>query len=792
MAIHNFNELSILKEVIQEDLDNFSISANRFPIRFIFLNSHEELKEIVDLLYENATNIIELSSFLYDDDSWLSVDQVVKEIKKLNVSSIIVPFSEYIRFLKDEEFKKILMALAEIENTTFRLYVPLVGLWDRFDDLFWKDYYRKDNWAPIWKLDTPIKSIKIYQVGFNFNNEINTHELKLISNTREWLDMWKNDDFEEIVSLSKPLLSKFEYSLPDQTFSRVMLNTPKEYLSKIFYMNIDIPYDLDEEKYWINLLIDVSNKNKKSLSLKNIFSEKFNVNNVNNLKIDYYIQKFLKNIKNRYNQWLIKNTFLELNNFKDSYLAHCFRLIKKLSNHNLARIIFLEIFNLDYSEEYLEERRLLLSKLSKSDLSFAENEFNNYFEKIQNLTKKQQFNYLTTATITEKLKIIDILQEVGLDNLLSDLKIIFPDLYYYLDWNLNLNEEIQPWIIDYFKEYNKSKVLNSKSDKLDILLNEKNNPNNFYNWYFDLQNCSDLEKFEDNYTVWIDALGVEWLPLLTYYLNYFGKEDNKIIKYKSINAVNLPSATEFNKIESDTKISSLDEYIHKNHYNYPISLLDEMDYIIGIAKKIVKIDATRISIVSDHGFSFLCTKEFGGYKKYSFESSKHEGRYVSWGNKDDISNEDYMSTKSESITHQEQKYVVPLKHISLYNTPSHEVHGGATPEEVLVPYIVLENDDISLIDYEVSSTLSEINVSTNSQLPITISPEPASIPLAIYNNDLLPIFKEGNNYLIQLDSSFAKGKQYITIKIDDVEVKDLEITIKKGGMDEEDYDDLFN
>ena len=92
MTIYNFTDLSSLKKVIKDDLDNFSISANRFPVRFIFLNSHDELKEIVDLLYENATNIIELSSFLYSADGWIYVDQVMKEIKKLNENSIIVPF----------------------------------------------------------------------------------------------------------------------------------------------------------------------------------------------------------------------------------------------------------------------------------------------------------------------------------------------------------------------------------------------------------------------------------------------------------------------------------------------------------------------------------------------------------------------------------------------------------------------------------------------------------------------------------------------------------------------------
>ena len=218
-----------------------------------------------------------------------------------------------------------------------------------------------------------------------------------------------------------------------------------------------------------------------------------------------------------------------------------------------------------------------------------------------------------------------------------------------------------------------------------------------------------------------------------------------------------------------------------------------MDTIKEISKEIVKIDSPKITIVSDHGFSFLCTKQFGGFKKYKqFKNAKHEGRYLNWENKEDVVDEDYMSMKTESLAHENEKYIVTLKHISLYNTPSHEVHGGATPEEVLVPYIVLEDDDASLIGYEVSAPVTEINVSTESQLPITISPEPVSTPLVVYNSDSLPIFKEGNQYFIQFDSSFSKGKQVISIKIDDVEVKELEITIKKGGMDEEDYDDLFN
>lgn len=787
MAIHKFFDVASLKEEIQNDLVDYNISASRFPIRFIFLNSHEELKDIVDLLINDAKKV-ELSSFLYSDNSWLSVDQVTTEIKNLNENSVIVPLSEYIRFLDDDSFSKILHALAEIENKNFKLYIPLVGLWERFEDLFWKDFYRQDNWAPIWKLQTQNKQIKIYQVNFDFNENIQTNEIKLISTTKEWFELWKSDNITSIISLPKSLSTNFHNSLPDLTFTQEIINTPKDYLSKIFDMNIGVVYNEDEKEYWDKLLIDSSTINKKNISLKDIFAKNFYINDISILNFEDFLNYYLTNINNRYYQWIIKNIVIESKKYENTYLSHCFKSLKKISNNNLARKIFLEIFKLDYNEDFLQERRLLLKYLNRFDLSFAENDFEEQFEKISHLNFKQQLNYLTTTTLAEKVKIIEIVQKDGLNNIFSDLKDIFPDLYYYLDWNLILNTEIQPWIFDYFKEYNSSKVLNFKSEELDSLLSEKNNPDNFYNWYFDTNYNSFNGNDEDNtYIIWIDGLGAEWLPLLNHFLNYYGKNNNKRVKFKTLTSVNLPSATEFNKFKFDEKIGSLDEYIHKYHYTYPKSLLDEIEQVKNIAKSIVKIDSPKISIVSDHGFSFLCTKEFGGYKKYTFESSKHEGRYMSWEN-DDVANEDYMSTKSGSLVHEDNKYIVSLKHISLYNTPSHEVHGGATPEEVLVPYIVLENEDYSIIDYEINSLISEINVSRDLNMPISLSPEPANLPLAICDNESLPVIKDNGQYIIQLNSSLRKGKQRIIIKIDDEEVGELEINIKKGGMEEEEYD----
>ena len=790
MEISKFSELSDLKKMIEDDFENINISAHRFPIRFIFLNSHEELKEVMDLMIDVAKKV-ELSSFLLRDNSWITPNDVIKNIKDINETSVVVPLSEYIRFLNDEQFKMVLSALAEIENKPFRIFVPLVGLWERFETLFYKNFYRFENWAPVWKLNSQSKSIKIFQIAFDFNKEIETNDLKLISNSREWFELWKQDDVDVIISLIKPLLTNFNNSLPDQTFTQDVINTPREYLSKIYRVDIDIAYDESDKKFWDELLIYISKGNKKNISFNSIIEDYFNISNVSKISLDEYIDIYLSNITNQYNQWLIKNFIILSKRFDNTYLSYCFKSMEKLGNNNLARKIYLEIFKLEYSEEFLEERRLLLEHLNKYDLSFAENDFEHYFKNIEPLTYKQQFKYLTTTTIAEKDKIFEIIQENGFENIINDLKIIYPELYHYLDWNFNLNEEIPQWILDYFKEYTKSKVLNFKSEKIDNLLSENNSPNKFYEWYYKFSRPSIIPE-DGNYIVWVDALGLEWLPLLIYSLNYYGKRINKSVKFKTVNSVNLPSATDYNKVEeADLKISTLDEYIHKNYYSYPKSLREELETIKEISRTIVKIDSPKITVVSDHGFSYLCTKHFGGFKKHKFKNAKHEGRYLNWDDKEDVIDEDYISMKTESLTHENEKYLITLKHIGLYNTPSHEVHGGATPEEVLVPYIVLEDDDMALVEYEIVALDSSINISNNTKLRITMSPQPPSLPIVICNNEALPVSKDNNEYIIQLNSNLNKGLQKFIIKIGDDEVGEIEINIKKGGMEEEDYGALF-
>lgn len=781
--IRNFSSFDDLKKEVSNDLEEFNISSNRFPVRFIFLNSHEELKEIVDLLINGAKKE-ELSSWLYSDNSWFTSDQIIKNISNLDHTSVIVPLSEFIRFSDDEEFIKIISQLATIENndnnSKRRLYIPLVGLWKRFENLFWNSFSRKENWTSLWKLDSPSNPIKIYQVNFDFKKNIQKGSFELVSNSKQWFELWKKNNFEEIISLIKPLSFLFKNSLPDNTFTQEIINTPKDYLYKLFHMNVDIPYNPDEKEFWDELLVDVSNLNRKNLSLTDIFIKEVNINEVNDLSLEFFLDKYLNPLTSNYAHWIIKNFFINYNKFEYSYLYHCFNASSKLDNNSLARKIFLEIFNLHSSEKFLKERRELLKIVNKYKLTLPERDFNNYFKNLSEYPLKKQLLYLTNNTNAEKFKIFEIIQQdIKICDIILDLKDIFPELYYYLDWNIQL-DNVDPWIIKYFREYTESKVHNNKSKLLIDLLKDKNNPDHFFTWYSKHHLSQTTELNDEIYTIWVDSLGAEWLPLLIHFLNKYGKENNKKVKFKTLHSVNLPSATKFNK-KSHKKIEDLDKYIHSSHYNYPESLLNEIEIVKNIASKIASIDCPKIALYSDHGFSFLCTSNFGSTKKYDFSNTEHEGRYFLQDNDEYHNTEDYISVKTQSLEYDNQKYIVALNHTSLCNTPSHEVHGGATPEEVMVPYILFE-DDYSDVIYTVEyDGPKEFKSHNDNNLEIMIYPDPLTKPIATQNGNMMEVSKcDKNKYSIHLDND-SKGKQNIVIKVDDEEIYEFEVSII-GGM----------
>lgn len=781
MVIKNFKSKEELFNWIKIDKESHRISDNRFPVRFIFLNSFEELKEIFSLLSSN-NEIIELDKFLSDDNTWLTPDEIINFTKKLTNNSVIIPISEFLRFLDKDLFYILLKSFTEIEKKDIRIYIPLVGLWERFDQEFWTNFYRKKEWAPIFKLNTsPVKS-HIYQLDFEFDTKyIDLNEFEVISNIKEWFNLWKKNPVKGIISLPKPLSYYYKYSLPDQTFDLEVLSNQKKFMQIIFGSNINIDFNINEIEFWNKLVLELNNYQEKGITLKKIFSNHFNIKNVDKLNIKDYCILFF-NFRDQYDKWLIKNFFMSIDKFKDSYLYHCFNKTKKLGNENLSNILWEEVFNLNlnYTIDNFLERKNLLKILSKNfNLSINDENLNINLRVIKNFPLKKQFMYLTNITCTERKYILELIRDIDINLIYSDLKELYPELYYYFNWDLILpDNKIDTWIIKYLKEYNLSKIKNTKLDTIETLINTKNkDETSFCEWYYSIPK-SNIEN--DFYCIWVDGLGAEWFPLIIHLIEIYSKDNNKSIKKKMITRVTLPSITKCNKYNFD-KIEDLDYFIHKQKaYKYPNTLIEEIVIIKKIIKKILNLPHKKICILSDHGYTFLCSNEFGNNKKLKFGDSEHDGRYM-WIDKNYNEDEYFFVWPINEGNCQNKKAIVASKHVSLNNTPYREVHGGATPEEILVPYILIETN-IDEIEYNIEPNDFEISTS-KPLIQFKISPLPSYIPEAFFKNQSLNLSQKNNLYSLELNS-FKVGKHLILLKIGKRQYE-LNVNIK-GGFKERD------
>ncbi len=779
MPIEKFHSIEQLFDQIKNDQSSNRISDNRFPIRFIFINSFKELRELVNFFSKDNTDIKDISTCLPNENSWLTPSDVIEYIKDLNNDSTILPLSEFLRFLDPNSFLAIINSLTEIERQEKRFYIPLVGLWERFEKEFWRNFHRKLEWAPIWKLETPARKLHIFQINYNLDiNNIPLKNFELVKSTNDWFNIWKKENVKGIISLSKSLSFFYGNCLPNQTFYLEDISNPKEYIKKIFDIELSIIFKEYERKYWNKLIEEIIKYDKKGITIKEIILEHFNLGSIDSITTNKFLSLYLET-NNQYEHWLIRNFIISIDKYKSTYLYKCFKNLDHLESQNLAEQLWIEIFNFlpTYDpQDIFTERKSLLKVLNEYKFSSNENKLQNKLQNIKELSFKKQSLYLTNISIIEKKFILESIKSEDISHIIQDLKIVYPELYYYLDWNLiKPDQKIDDWIIEYFKSYNISKIKNCKISKIEDLLNIHNsNKSKFSEWYYSIP-TPNLDTYPN--CIWIDGLGAEWFPLIVHLIKEYGLVKGKSITKKIIAKVNIPTTTSCNKYNFD-KIEDLDNYVHKQKgYKHPNTLIEEIDIIKQIIINILNKPIEKIAFTSDHGLSFMCIKEFGNSKKLVFGDSKHEGRYM-WTNKDTYSEDSYyIPWKVDNGNCKDKQAIVALKHVSLNNVPPREVHGGATPEEVLVPFILIETKK-DKIEYLIEP--DEFNISTsNPIIEFKISPPP-DVPQAFIEERELNLEFDSNNFVYKLGlKGLNSGEHTIKVKIG-YKFFELKVNVKGG------------
>ena len=682
--IRVFTSIDDILTEIENDRHSIEVLNRRYAVRFIMLDNFNVYRDFVTRLSAIGIRSFDIENLLTDDeDRWITQDELKTAIKNIAESSIVSPFSEIARFYDDDKFKTFFNEISLLENPhdnlTRRIYIPLIGLQNRFEN-FLNSFARIAESAPVWSIKSnEPQTVSLFLVNPNDFPE-NNQGLKTLY---DWLRFWKTQaPVEKIVCSSLPVVIYAKNSDPDNIFTPIKIESAHTFIEKYYNLSFDIPYLEIEERFWQQLLSYISDS---SFNFNQFVKKRFNVQN---LSVENILNKWTDENSTEFDRWLLKHYYLQFIS-NNEYLKRVLLNCEDYSQLKLFREIALDTTS---EKEHIAERCKLLNlfdqqfKLPDVDISNLKNE-------ILNIAKSDTDKAISLCTGRfdfEKEMFIDWYKDRKLS--IEKLKSLYPDFVAYL-----ADIEYDSWANVYIQAYKQAKIEDKYTDGIKNSITQKNaNEQSFYEWYNGFELSKELlakEKYDKVY--WIDGLGIEYLSLIQDIIN----KSNFEIKKLQIAKTGIPSSTEHNKFENVEKMEDLDNFIHNNPYKYPQTICKEIDIVKNIFKKILnQTTETTIAIVSDHGLTAL--SRLVDSKKYATKASHL--RYIDLGNNEAIEDTDYIRHKNG-----EHNFKVALTHASLNEKPRWEVHGGCTPEEILVPFILISNKKEDVKNISISKTVKQ-------------------------------------------------------------------------------------
>lgn len=796
-----FKTFESLTQEIVKDKDAKDLPSQRYAVRFIMLNNFNMFKDLAKFMSNIGVNSLDLENLIdnEDCDAWITKDMLKDAIKSCKDSTFVTPFSELARFYNDDDFRGFfneIMLTEDIRNPKKRVYMPLIGLQNRFTD-FLNHFARIRESAPVWRYDTEAQSVEVFLTAYkNFSLPCNEHQCQLNS-LRDWLKFWKAQAPQKrIICTSRPISIKFKYSKPDNIFNFKKIVNAYEFMIK--FLDMSFPFDFQEEEncYWEKLLSIIDKKNTASFSFDSFVRKHFN-------RVDYDAKDVLEdwtNISsNAFDRWLLKNYVIHTQFHEHyPYMTMCMEDIATFNDiailpSNVATRILYDV-PINQRTSFAEERRNIIINNKHIFQSTITQETQNWiFERIKEIFQQKKDLNAAIELCTGSFD-FECLLLMGWYVHCSDKKLLEETIkHYYTDFSAYLTT-IEPthirkenkWCVDYCNKYKSAKLQDRYTDDISQYIKELNNSaSSFYKWYFEFDSShnllADISRdipYRPDKIYWIDGLGIEFLSYLHYLIDQ--EQSNFKIIRSQITRSELPSSTTHNRFEGDNveKFGALDELGHDSHMYKPlVTLHEELKVLKNIVHGIVcnnKNTPCTIAIVSDHGLSCLSRKVPS--KKYDGDF-EHEGRYIKI-----LSNAehdtDFLVHKNEN---DKQTYKVALTHSSLSKVPTHQVHGGCTPEEVLVPFIVLSNKNVSTsVKYKISLSSLEILLS-NPVVTLIIMPEPHNVSLTYEGTEYI-MDRIGTQWTCVLQN-VTEGQHSITVKPEGAVSQELKINIIGIGGD---------
>lgn len=769
--ILKFDSYEGLVDAITKDVTSKDFLAQRYGVRFIMLNNFETFQNLAKHLQEMDVEMIGLETILDadDPDSWITTDMLKNRIFSCKKPSLITPFSELVRFYPEDQFRGFFseIILSE-ESKGNRIYIPIIGLQNRFTD-FLSHFGRLQESAPIWQYLSEPQSVEVYLVRKYNNIKLPTTSKRChLSSLREWLRFWKDQaPQEKIICSSLPINVNSSHAKPDNIFKFTPINDAYEYIEKFLDLSIPISYNAEDSEYWDALLTDVIKVGFNNFNFEKYVKDRFN-------KLHFTVGDAFKEWSNAtlkgFDRWLLKHyVILQPELSELPYFALCLSECSELNSPNKLFVSYNE--RLFYCEplevnRYKDERTRYMYSLSKEFNRLVPQSSQAWVQShILEIAKESTELAVELCTGTFEFEKPFLLGVYALhrdnDFIFKKLFSNYPDLVRYtINQNPLKFPENHQWAFDYFCNYKIAKLEDCLTDDIKSAISIKNaSVDSFYGWYYNFTNTKDAlleitanKNLKPDKIYWFDGLGFEYYGLIA---NLFEALDpNLRVVYSEITRSNLPSSTSLNGFYEPEviKFDGIDKIGHdSSQYQQYQTLVREIDMIKGYVERIIadnQDQLTTIAIVSDHGMSALSRKAESRKLQGKYE---HEGRYIR-SSEGKVGNDDFFFEHENETDG--QLYRIALTHSSLATKPTHEVHGGATPEEVLVPFIIVSNkQNAQPIVHKISLVEDKIALS-DSVVTFRIMPEPTSVKLRLEGKEY-NMKRSGTQWSVKLDNAQA-------------------------------------
>jgi len=698
----DFSEiLSFLKKDLQHPTYQGYLGG-RFPVRIMYTDDYYTYVQILKTILENFNPLlVPLSEYCIKDDVLPNINEMIRDVRdglmKENLM-VLTSLGEVIR-LNNKLYPpaSILSSLHTIQIDPYakgRLWVILFGVSPAVTE-YWKTSQDPRKVPPIYIPSiaeediTPKICVATSRELVAFSQKFSKNRVFIVHGYKEYLKLYEKPESlsslisNKILLTGSRILSKYLQKGEFPGVKIVSVVTIKDIAKHILDLDIPFEYFESEFQYWEKLLEEFTKY--ENPSIEEYLKAKFNIQ-------EFSYRHLLKLWKDssEYEKWLIFN-WMKLH--KDSFENEYLKLV--LSDDSVTYTSFENVIwtyplekELEFNIKLVKNRKEVILLMNLTTPMELYNILENAKDPLQKLSmllgiKKEDKAHIILS-VKEALK-----RSYPLTEIKNIVKITYPELYHYLSF-VSL-DDVPKSILEYFREYIIARTLNEPTSRL-LELQRVINRNNLY---VKFQHRNPIISNFNYPIVFIDGLGIEWAGLLKWYLKQSFPGYNITL---IIGRASLPTTTEFNKLPRDSVIVStieLDEVLHSK--SYPHNIVEEIETIKSIINEnLSKLQKIMFIVTSDHGAT-----QFNGHlnaenRKINMPTpiegeTKREGRYfVTEGLPSELSLDntvEYLVEVKEGKTYLVSRtyQIFPGGRVS--NT---ETHGGATPEELLVPIIVVK------------------------------------------------------------------------------------------------------